>query len=377
MAYAKGGDLLVASAGGLRIVDSSGCPREGAGPLHDAPVLALTATGGASDVVYAVAGGDAAGVWRSDDGGVRWRQQSTLPADLDVSGLQVHPEDPEQLYMSVLAPDGSSTVHASADGGVTFAEYPDALGLHLLRVRPGPSARLWARSRDAQTVGNRGWAILRADAPGGPWTTQTRVGYFGGFEVTDQGTILVGDELGGVLRSEDDGESFAPWAVDVPVASLAFGDGQVWAVTPGVTATPIVRVLEGDRFADVLTLTDVDRLVQCPAHDVERVCAAAWVEWQRDVLGQTPVLDGGAGAGPSPWQDAAPDAAGEAGSRDAAQLDASAAREDATAAGPTDGRSTERSAGCAAAVRTGPHAGFPWLLGVLGLLGAARRRSGH
>jgi hypothetical protein len=90
----------------------------------------------------------------------------------------------------------------------------------------------------------------------------------------------------------------------VPVACLAQAGDALWACTPGTLDQPAIQHMsDGQPFARVVTLPEVTRLATCaPELEVERVCAAAWIEWQRDVL-RAPVQGVDAGA-PVPMEDA-------------------------------------------------------------------------
>jgi hypothetical protein len=54
-------------------------------------------------------------------------------------------------------------------------------------------------------------------------------------------------------------------------------------------------------FDDVVALRDVTHMVECdPALEVEKTCAAAWIEWRRDVLMIPPPTPAPAAAGAAP-----------------------------------------------------------------------------
>jgi hypothetical protein len=52
-------------------------------------------------------------------------------------------------------------------------------------------------------MGNCGGAILRADGISATWQTPLRVAYFGELVSDAAGTVWIGDEIGGLYRSED------------------------------------------------------------------------------------------------------------------------------------------------------------------------------
>jgi hypothetical protein len=308
MAFLADGSLLLGSMDGMRIVTAAGCPlAKDVSELGMASVFALSVqpvqTGSApTQTAYAVVGGDRAGLWRSSDGGRHWEPRASLGVAEWTNAVVVRPDNPEQVYLSVANPLLSS-VFASSDGGATLTQFPQELALRLLHAEGGGSGRLWATARDAQTVGNRGLPILRADGPGGPWHTTLRVNYFGGFVVDPHGVIWVGDEIGGLYRSDDGGDTFVNLEAATDVACLAYAGEGLWACTPGTASEPALQTLVGAEspFVEVVAFDEVEQLVTCPELDVDRACAPAWAEWQRDVLMR-----------PAPSQDAGTPSAADA-----------------------------------------------------------------
>jgi hypothetical protein len=281
------GALLVGTASGLRALDARGCPLPVIdGELGTAPISAL-AIAADGMISYAAAAGAGAALHRSDDGGASWVKRAALPSDQPVTGLQITGDDGEHVHVSVGSTDVSAAWLVSADGGASFARVEQARALTLLHVVGGTateSARLWAMGRAPS--GQRGADIVHAEQPAGPWTAGLRVNFFGGFAREPSGVIWVGDEGGGVFRSDDGGEHFDEVAPEQAVACLTYGADALWACTP---ATPQKRAVArasdpATGFADVLALASVDRMVECgPRIDVNAICAAAWSEWQIDV----------------------------------------------------------------------------------------------
>ena len=228
MVFLGDGSLLVGSTGGVRVVAPNGCPLAAGNELGTTPVIQLAAPPNAM-TAYAVAAGSSPGLWRTTDGGQHWQAQAPLGDVTSVTSLVVSSEAPDTIYLSETTAQGT-VVRASTDAGVTLTAYPQGTALTLIDVQSG--GRLWAKARDATTVGNRGWAILRADGPAGPWQTVTHVGYFGGFVIDAEGVISIGEQLGGVFRSADDGLTFQRLSPDVPVACLARAGDALWACTP-------------------------------------------------------------------------------------------------------------------------------------------------
>ena len=193
------------------------------------------------------------------------------------------------------------------DSGVSFSTFAGDVPRVLLAVQDptvptGPS-RFWAVARSPATVGNRGYELLHADAPAGPWTSVLDVNFFGGFAIEPSGAIWMGDEGGGVYRSLDGAATFTNVSPSTAVACLVSAQAAVWGCTPG---TPEQRALAQwndaqGTFDDVVALRDVTHMVECdPALEIEKTCAAAWVEWQRDVLMLPPSTPAPAAAGASP-----------------------------------------------------------------------------
>jgi hypothetical protein len=289
LVYVDDGTLLLGGVDGMRILGADGCPRnELEGELASTPITALALRTGADETVYAVATGSSAGLWQSRDRGRHWTLRAQLADSELITAMLLSPHAPTRIYLS--ARDGTgAAILASDDGGASFVRHAQDLALVLLSADGRAPYPLWAMARDAATVGNRGIAILRATRPEGPWRQMLRVDYFGGFAIDAQGTIWVGDEISGIHRSDDGGDSFQNLAQDADVACLAAAGEALWACTPGTIEEPALqRISAGQERSAVLALTAVDRLVSCPDLDVAKSCAAAWSEWQRDVLQQLP-----------------------------------------------------------------------------------------
>jgi len=374
MAFVSDGSLLVGTGAGLRIVEPTGCPRSAAGgELSDAPVFALAVSSSSPEVAYAATAGSQPGVWRSGDAGRHWQLRSPLVGAQLVTALHVHPDQPDVVYVSQGIPQGRSTLRVSSDGGASFVDHEQDRALTLLHVQSGTPTRLWVVGRDAQSVGNRGFAISRGEAPAGPWLSKQRVNYFGGFAVDEHGAITIGDESGGLFRSLDDGQTFTTVSADSAVSCLS-GTGDVtWACNIGTTMEPALtsQVSGTSTSTHVVAFADVSRMVSCaPALEVERHCALAWFEWQRDVLMRNltsqdagAALDAGASSADAGPGDASPEAPLTA-------VDAAHPAADATAPTPSTARAHD---GCSLAP-DGTHGGARWLALVLSLVCVRRRR---
>jgi hypothetical protein len=319
LAFLSDGSLLVGAADGVRVIMPDRCPLAGAdGPLSHADVIALAADEGASRIAYAVSGRERAGLWFSEDGGRSWTLRSRPPNADSVSALLISADDPDQIYLSEDTTPGHSALLVSSDRGATFATFDQARALRLLHLPIGTSQRFWALARSADNTTNRGFDILHADSAAGPWAFALRVNYFGGFSIDPSGTITIGDEGGGVYRSSDGGDTFSDVAPDLAVACLAYADDALWACTPGTNLQPALskEVAAAATFAGVVAFSDVDRLVDCGADlDVPTRCAAAFIEWRRDVLMQDVSLDAGAAMPVDAGVDAGPALEADAGAK--------------------------------------------------------------
>jgi hypothetical protein len=295
MAFLSDGSLLIGTSDGLRVVTRERCPAtQAAGPLAGANVVAM-AMHAATDTVYVATAGDAPALWRSVDGAQTWQKRSTLASAELISALQVDPGDPDKLYLSIGSSEQAELL-VSSDGGKSFASFEQTRALTLLLVRDG---RLWALARSADNTTNRGFDLLRAEAPAGPWSSLLRVNYFGGFAIDARGLIWVGDESGGLHSSHDGGDHFTDVAPSQAVACLAAAEGSLLACAPGTNTMPALIARDAAAFTPLVTFAEVDQLVDCaPDLDVPTRCAAAWVEWRRDVRMETLSTDAGADAAP-------------------------------------------------------------------------------
>jgi hypothetical protein len=314
LAFTEGGALLVGSPSGIKGVGPDGCPRSGfGGDLSHARVVALAVHARSPNVVYAVTQGASTELARSDDGGQTWVVRATWPEIDAVSALVLGDTDVDSVYVSQAAPGGRSAVRLSSDGGASFSVFAGDRDRALLDVEDpiglSGSPRLWAVARSPASAGNRGFEVAYATAPAGPWTSALEVNFFGGFAIDQDGAVWVGDEGGSVYRSEANAATFTDVSPSTAVACLAHAQGFLWGCTPGTPEQPALvqwNDTEGS-FDAVVALRDVTNVVRCdPTIQVDKMCAPAWKEWQRDVLMLAPVAPAPAAAGAA--------GAGEAGS---------------------------------------------------------------
>lgn len=296
LVYLRDGSLLLGTATGMRWLTAAGCLQPALDQtLSKAEVLAL-AMHATSDTIYALVGGEQPGLWRSQDGGKQWEQRASLSEAKFVNALLVSRGDGEQLHLSVSSPT-SNTLLTSSDGGRSFTSHAQAEALTLLSA---DRSYLWALRRDEQATGNRGYAVMRSPSSDGPWQKMLTVNYFGGFTIDEHGVLWVGDEIGGIYRSDNAGESFLNLERDAYVSCLAHDGAALWTCTPGTPTEPALRYLTDKQVLQgAVSLAQVERQAACEG--VERICANAWVEWQRDVRGVPGIaLDGGAHDGGLP-----------------------------------------------------------------------------
>jgi photosystem II stability/assembly factor-like uncharacterized protein len=159
-----------------------------------------------------IGGARGGGLWRSTDAGESWKQVDFPEAD--VFSVSVSPAD-DALYAGC----EPSMLFVSRDGGESWRE--------LESLRAIPSAPTWS-------------------FPPRPWTSHVR---WIAPSPHDAGLLLVGIELGGVMRSEDGGET---WSDHRPGAQLdchslawhptvegrayeAAGGGAAWSSDGGAT----------------------------------------------------------------------------------------------------------------------------------------------
>jgi hypothetical protein len=289
MAFTDGGTLLIGTGSGLRALADDGCP-DGSfgGELRRLPVVALAVHPRSTSLAYAVVQREGWHVARSEDAGRTWEIRSRLPTDEPVSALVLDVTETSTVYVSqTLRP--RSIVLVSTDAALSFSTLAQDAPRVLLDVEPtsDDGRRFWAVGRPAGAISNRGFELLAAAAPQGPWTSMFQVNYFGGFAIEPSGAIWIGDESGGVYRSSNGGLSFDNVGPTIPIAHLSYAQDAIWACMPGLPTERAFARWSPARsaFEDVLALGAITRMVDCaPEVNAQTICAAAWAEWQRDIL---------------------------------------------------------------------------------------------
>ena len=111
-----------------------------------------------------------AGVHRSDDGGLTWRQLSAFPTD-HAHSLAIHPQDPDTVYVG----SEPASVYCTRDGGASWEECS--------AFRAVPGADEWSFHWEGRHAHVRTLCISPADP----------------------NVLYAGIEVGGILRSRDGG----------------------------------------------------------------------------------------------------------------------------------------------------------------------------
>jgi outer membrane protein assembly factor BamB len=272
LALRPDGTLLIGSYDGLRAMGRDGCPRALEGALRSQPVYALAQD---AATMFAFAGD---GVWRSTDAGDSWELRSPFASGGLVTGFVLADG---KLYASQ-----GARVLVSTDEGASFTASMPERPVTLLAV----DTALWAVARTAMPVGNRGYELWRADAAEGPWKSVLSLNYFGGLAVDAAGTVWVGDEGGGLLRSLDR-ETFTNVAPRLYPSCVHAEGERVYTCNEDLPTVPALYLANAEGQEPVFTPSQVDELVSCEG--VASLCATAWVEWQRDVLLRQLLPDGG------------------------------------------------------------------------------------
>jgi photosystem II stability/assembly factor-like uncharacterized protein len=159
------------------------------------------------------AGCRGAGVWESDDGGSTWRD-AALPA--------------QDVFSVAFGPDGA--LYAGCEPSALYVRREEAPWRELAALRELPSAPTWS-------------------FPPRPWTSHVR---WIAPSPHDAEVVLVGIELGGLMRTEDGGETWADhrpgaqrdvhalaWHPTEPGRAYeAAGGGAAWSRNGGETWEP-------------------------------------------------------------------------------------------------------------------------------------------
>lgn len=169
------------------------------------------------------AGGESAGLYTSEDGGLNWISSPVQPPSPNIFSIAVSALERSDGFGTIYVGTEPSALYKSEDGGETWVEL-DAL----TRI---PSAPTWS-------------------FPPRPWTSHVRTI---ALSPHDRDLIIAGIELGGVMRSDDGGETWSDHAKgaykdchalamspDRPgLVYEAAGGGAAVSTDAGITWTPI------------------------------------------------------------------------------------------------------------------------------------------
>lgn len=163
--------------------------------LSGLPLTSVTALASINGWLYA---GGAGGIARSPDGGTHWEQTNSAHSASPVTAFAFSPGNPTLLLASTLA----HGVLRSTDAGAHWSIA--TFGLETLEC----TALLWAQ-QDSAFVGTPSGLYISPNG-GRAWRScaGTEGAPIAALVALPDGTLLAGVELGGVLRSQDGGETW-------------------------------------------------------------------------------------------------------------------------------------------------------------------------
>jgi photosystem II stability/assembly factor-like uncharacterized protein len=175
--------------------------------LSGSPLTSVTALARVDDLLLA---GGAGGIARSRDGGTHWEQTETQENDSPVTAFAVSPSDSNVLLAATLM----HGVLRSPDSGATWTA--SSFRLETLEC----TALLWP-SEDVALVGTPA-GLFSSSNGGRAWRpcAGTEGAPIAALGVLPDGSLLAAVELGGILRSEDVGESWTRHGQLPPYVSI-------------------------------------------------------------------------------------------------------------------------------------------------------------
>jgi photosystem II stability/assembly factor-like uncharacterized protein len=218
----RAGVLLLSAAFGLLAGARAASGQEAAWTTNGPPggsVYCLVPDPSHPATVYA---GTAVGVFKSDDGGVSWREASSGLPSFRVQTIAIDPTTPSTLYAGTLTPDGVNSVgiFKSTDGAASWTAINEGLIDPLTGVSP---LDVWSLAIDPKNpgtilAGSRFSEIFKSVDGGLTWQPKT----FGGFQYlletsafqfdpTNSSRIFAATNPLGLLRSTDGGESWSTY----------------------------------------------------------------------------------------------------------------------------------------------------------------------
>ena len=166
--------------------------------------------------------GTAVGVFKSDDGGVSWREASSGLPSFRVQTIAIDPTTPSTLYAGTLTPDGVDSVgiFKSTDGAASWIAINEGLIDPFTGVSP---LDVWSLAIDPKNpgtilAGSRFSEIFKSVDGGLTWQYKTLGGFqylletsAFQFDPTSSSRILAVTNPLGLLRSTDGGENWTSY----------------------------------------------------------------------------------------------------------------------------------------------------------------------
>ncbi len=195
------------------------------------------------------------GMWRSDDGGRNWKHIG-LDNSRHIMRIVIHPTNPEILWVAALGHlFGASTdrgIYKTIDGGKTWKRTlysnEQSGGAELVMEPGNPSilyAATWTVKRTPYSLesGGKGSALWKSTDGGENWRKlNDKKGFPGKMTIGNIGIAvsqvnpdrvfaLVESEKGGLLRSDDGGETWITISTDANIRQRAWYFGKIYCDT--------------------------------------------------------------------------------------------------------------------------------------------------
>ncbi len=186
------------------------------------------------------------GIWRSDDGGRNWKHIG-LDNSRHIMRIVIHPDNPDIVWAAALGhlfgPSDDRGVYKTMDGGKTWKKVlfsDDQSGAAELVMEPGNPAVLYAatwtviRTPYSLESGGKGSALWKSTDGGDTWKKlndkrgfpgKTTIGNIGiSVSAVNPSRVfaLVESEKGGLLRSDDGGETWDNVSTDPNIRQRAW-----------------------------------------------------------------------------------------------------------------------------------------------------------
>lgn len=230
-------------------------------------------------------------VVQSSDGGATFGPAMYFTTEASLTGVEVARSDPRSIYLAMSTlPQQRPFLARSLDAGATWEEISlinqldrKPLIIRIIAVDPSDARTLYIRvsdgQRDALAISHDGGDTLRV--------VQQLETAMSAFLLRADGSILLASVDGQSFRSDDAGESFAPWLDEKAPHFQALGerDGLLYAVaTSSKDGFAIARSDDdGESWRPLLRLEQLRGPLGCGS--VAEQCRAEWDQLQR-VLGK-------------------------------------------------------------------------------------------